>query len=347
MRNSLIILLAMMFCQTTYGQQAVLVAGAGQEVLNGATLRSVPPAKKNDPPQLALYVGEKRVSKAPIYLAKLYQFAVQENRYYINGYADDGEANLANFKSEISAHPVTVGHRGDNVHCPENTNISYATAIAKHTPIVEMDLRLTSDNVLVLLHDPTVDRTTATRGKKAIVDMTFADAQKLDAGAWKADQYKGERIPAVETIFQTCRGKAIAMLDLKCTGLGKYIADLKSKLNVASDQLILAPWVEAEGVELRKYLPDVPMILLHGTLPIATTDDAYFEKMKQIGFGGFSINWPIITKQFIDAAHKHGMKIYVWTVNEPVDIAGATLNGVDGIITDDPAATMKLIEGLR
>ncbi len=346
MRISLVVLLAVVCCAAAHGQRAVLVAGAGQEVLSGATLRAVPPAKKNDPPQLALYAGEQRVSKASIYVGKVYHFAAEGNRYFVNGFADDGESKLTDLKSQITGKPVTVGHRGDNTGSPENTNISYVNAIANHTPIVEMDLRLTKDNVLVLLHDPTVDRTTGGTGKRAIVDMTFAETQKPDAGSWKNAKYKGEPIPAVETIFQTCRGKAIAMLDLKCTGLGKSIAELKSKLNIPADQLILAPWEQEEGVALRQYLPDVPMILLHGKLPTETLDDAYFAKMKQIGFSAFSINWQVLTRDFIDAAHKNGMKIYVWTVNTPVDVAGAALNGADGIITDDAPATMKLISEL-
>src|SRR5206468_6958765 len=98
---------------------------------------------------------------------------------------------------------TTVGHRGDNRNSPENTNISYLNAIANGTPIVEMDLRLTRDNVLVLLHDPTVNRTT--NGKGPIVDMTLADAEKLDAGSWKDKQkYAGEPIPTVQTIANTC-----------------------------------------------------------------------------------------------------------------------------------------------
>ena len=72
----------------------------------------------------------------------------------------------------------------------------------------------------------------------------------------------------------------------------------------------------------------------------------WFATMKQIGFSGFSISWATVTQPFIDAAHGHGMKVYVWTINDDIEIAGAMLNDVDGIITDDPAATMKKIRTL-
>ncbi|MEA2708763.1 MAG: Glycerophosphoryl diester phosphodiesterase family, partial [Phycisphaerales bacterium] len=75
-------------------------------------------------------------------------------------------------------------------------------------------------------------------------------------------------------------------------------------------------------------------------------DDAYFAKMKQIGFSGFSVNWENLSKEFVDAARKNGMKIYVWTINENPDIAGAALLGVDGVITDDAAVTAKILAEL-
>lgn len=350
------------------GPQKVMTIGESE-----ISLRPIAPTKKNDPPTVALFAGEERVTKTPIYPGKRYYFAIVEtgkrSQFFVNGQPDapvkklelggatvmpaDSDYNSfrpeALSESDIFAHfrklahvkdVITVGHRGDNRFSPENTNISYVNAIAKHAPIVEMDLRLTLDNVLILLHDPTVDRTSD--GKGAVVEKSLEEAQKLDAGSWKDPKYKGEKIPRVEDIAATCRDKAIMMLDLKCTGLGKSLLELKQKLNFPADQWILAPWEIAEGAALRQYLPDVPMILLHGKIPDEKFDDAFFSHMKQTGFSAFSINWQVITQAFIDAAHKNGMKIYVWTVNDAPDVAGAAMAGADGIITDDVAATMKL-----
>ena len=342
-------------------------------------LAALPPEKAKDPPRATLFIGGDSKTRQPaiktsLYKGKRYHFAVVRRegklRWFVNGCEDNTPAGaenvdgaieawawdlkvtdaarsddevFADFKSQLSPHSIiTVGHRGDNKNSPENTNISYVNAIANHTPIVEMDLRLTADNVLILLHDPTVNRTT--NGKGPILAMTLADAQKLDAGSWKdKNKYAGERIPKVQTICETCRGKAIMMLDLKCTGLGKSLAELKQKLDYPSDGWILAPWEIEEGVALRKYLPDVPMILLHSKLPADNFDDAFFSRVKQIGFSSFSIDWRVLSASFIDAAHRNDMKIYAWTVNDAPDIAGAVLAGVDGIITDDAPTTMKLV----
>jgi glycerophosphoryl diester phosphodiesterase len=137
------------------------------------------------------------------------------------------------------------------------------------------------------------------------------------------------------------------MLDLKCTGLGESLAALKKKLDYPSDGWILAPWEDDEGIALRKHLPaDIPMIRLTSKIPAEKFDDAYFSRMKEIGFTGFSVNWQYLSAAFIDAAHTHGFNVYAWTVNDPIDIAGAVLNGVDGIITDDAPTVMKLVSDL-
>ncbi len=331
-------------------------------------LHPIEPARPKDPPQVALFVAGQRVTRTPIYPGKLYHFALLsqdgKSQVYINGQREGDalnldlpadqkaispEKNLADFKAGITERVhhgvITVGHRGDNKGSPENTNISYVNAIVNKTPIVEMDLRLTKDNVLVLLHDPTLDRTT--NGKGPIVEKTLAEVEKLDAGTWKNAKYKGEPLPTVEKIAETCRGKAIMMLDLKCTGLGESLAALKKKLDFPSDQWILAPWEDAEGAALRQHLPaDIPMIRLTSKIPTEKFDDAYFSRMKGIGFSGFSVNWQYLSAAFIDAAHAHGSNVYVWTVNDAPDIAGAVLNGVDGIITDDVPTVMKLVSEL-
>jgi glycerophosphoryl diester phosphodiesterase len=89
------------------------------------------------------------------------------------------------------------------------------------------------------------------------------------------------------------------------------------------------------------------MIRLTTKVPTDTVNDAYFAKMKQTGFSGFSVSWPVPDQEnSFDAAHKNGMKVYVWTVNDNPEIAGSTMLGVDGIITDDAAATSKTIAEL-
>jgi glycerophosphoryl diester phosphodiesterase len=336
----------------------ILVSGAEQEVFafdqTRVTLRPVKPEREKDPPRVALFVNDTPASRAAIYPGKLYHFMVisayGQTQCFVNGYADlpAPAHDLAAVKQDIATlvrHKVTtVAHRGVHKHAPENTRISYVMAVEAGTPIVEFDTALTKDGHIIGMHDKTVDRTTDGSGK--VAELTLEQIRKLDAGSWKGRKFKGEPVPTIDDVADVVRGKSILMLDLKAEGQGKAIADWLERSKFPRAQVILAPWEDAEGIALRRYLPDVPMIRLTSRIPTDTISDAYFAGMKDKGFSGFSINWQNLSKEFIDTARKNSMKVYTWTLNNPIDIAGAVLNGVDSVITDDPAATMKLISEL-
>lgn len=257
------------------------------------------------------------------------------------------EQILADFKANLAPARkiLTVAHRGVHKHAPENTRVSYVQAVAAGAPIVEFDTALTSDGHIVGMHDKTVDRTTNGTGKLA--EMTLEQVRKLEAGSWKAPKYEGEPVPTLDEVADVVRGKSILMLDLKAEGQGAAIARWLETTKYPHDQVIIAPWEDHEAVALRKHVPmTVPMIRLTSKVPTETADDAYFEKMKSIGLSGFSVNWQHLTEDFTRAAQKHGMKVYTWTLNDPPDIAGAALLGVDGVITDDSAATITLLADL-
>lgn len=341
-------------------------------------VRPLPKPKPKDPPRAALFIGDAMQSETLIQPGKPYHFTLVGQggkvQLYVNGYPDGkpvaadpaGEIKpapaaervkrsggamgdrlvLAKFKEHLPQTDIKiVAHRGVHKHAPENTRISYVQALEANAPIIEFDTALTKDGHIVGMHDKTVDRTTD--GTGPIAELTLEQVRKLDAGSWKHAKYKGEPVPTIDDIADLCRGKAILMLDLKAEGQGKAIADWLEKSTFPREQVLLAPWTDAEGVALRQHVKDVPMIRLTSKVPTDVVNDAYFAKMKQIGFSGFSVSWQHLTKEFVDAAKRNGMKVYVWTINDDPEIAGAALLGVDGIITDDAAATARTLAELK
>lgn len=280
------------------------------------------------------------------------------DRRYFKGRLDEiaiynhclsGEQVLAHFRAALGKdNPAdrmeVVGHRGNKRFAPENTMVSYTQAIDVGTDILEMDLRLTKDQQVVLLHDDTVDRTT--NGTGNIADMTLAQAAALDAGSWKESKYKGERIPTLESIAQMCKPRgAVMMLDLKSAGQGEQIAAVLAKTGFDMDRVVVAPWKTDQAEDIRKHLPDPMMVLLHSKPPKQFGSD-HFDAMEAMGFRGYSLKWMHLLEPFVDAAHARGMKVYTWTVNDPDEIGGAVLMGLDGVITDDPAGVQKMLEKL-
>jgi len=96
--------------------------------------------------------------------------------------------------------PAVIGHRGASAAAPENTLAAFNLAVLLGADAVELDAKLSKDDVPVVMHDPTVDRTTDGRGR--VADLTLADLKKLDAGSWKDAKYTGERAPTLAEVFE-------------------------------------------------------------------------------------------------------------------------------------------------
>lgn len=110
--------------------------------------------------------------------------------------------------------PTPVAHRGDSWHAPENTMPAYHRALRQHVWRLETDVRFTADGVPVLMHDPTVDRTT--NGTGQVAALTFADVRALDAGSWFSRDFTGVRVPTLQQLLEYGRYRnAYFLLELK------------------------------------------------------------------------------------------------------------------------------------
>ncbi len=109
--------------------------------------------------------------------------------------------------------PLLIGHRGAKAVAPENTLASFRRAWEDGADVVEMDVRLTADGAVVVIHDETVDRTTDGHG--VVAEMTLAELRRLDAGRWFSPAYAGERIPTLDEIIAWARGRVGLMVELK------------------------------------------------------------------------------------------------------------------------------------
>src|SRR5687767_4232507 len=111
--------------------------------------------------------------------------------------------------------PLIIAHRGDSAHRPENTFAAFARALELGAELVEMDVQITKDGAVVVMHDPTVDRTTDGRGR--LRDMTLREVRKLSAGypVRFGAAHAGERVPTVAEALSFLRERARAMIEIK------------------------------------------------------------------------------------------------------------------------------------
>ncbi|MDF1514243.1 MAG: glycerophosphodiester phosphodiesterase family protein [Anaerolineae bacterium] len=120
--------------------------------------------------------------------------------------------------------PKLVGHRGACDVAPENTMASFTRACLDGADIVELDVRLTADNHVVVIHDKDVERTT--NGAGLVAAMTLTALQKLDAGTWFDPEFAGERIPVLDEVLVWAKGKIALMIELKFDPYGSFNPDL-------------------------------------------------------------------------------------------------------------------------
>jgi glycerophosphoryl diester phosphodiesterase len=232
-----------------------------------------------------------------------------------------------------------AGHRGDRSAAPENTIVALQAALDSTMEFVETDLQLSADGVPVLIHDPTVDRTT--NGVGAVEDLTAAQLQGLDAGSWFAPEFAGATIPTLEEflgIFSHCRKKAL--LELKgfwtkdevriVVGL-IYSKGVQDRVIFASFDFTTLRNLEAVGpafprVIIRRELPPDPVRLaeFYGAIAVLTSPGSV-ERAPEV----------------VDLMHEAGLGILLYTLNKESRWTEALALGVDGIITDQPSALDK------
>lgn len=221
---------------------------------------------------------------------------------------------------------LKIGHRGAMGYEPENTLASFKKALGLGIDAVELDVYVCKTGELVVIHDDKVDRTT--NGKGYVAEKTFEELRFLDAG-------KGEKIPTLEEVLDLIDKKVVVNIELKGQGTAKPVADLlrtyiKLK-NWTGEHFIISSFNHYELLEFHNLMPEIRIGALITGIPIGYAEFA--EKVS-----AYSVNLCIefINQDFIDNAHKIGMKVFVWTVNDLDDIEQMKKLGVDGIFSNFP-----------
>jgi glycerophosphoryl diester phosphodiesterase len=243
---------------------------------------------------------------------------------------------------ETLPRPVIFAHRGACAHAPENTIASFELALAQQADAIELDVKLSSDGYVIVHHDDTVDRTTDGTGR--IKNLTLAELKKLDAGSFFAEQYKGEKIPTLEEVFEAVGKRTFINVELtnyKTRGdhLVETVCMLVKKHNMQK-RIIFSSFFASNLSKARSYLPDVPrgLLALNGFL-------GSWARSFGFTFGKYDALHPNLkdtTQQEVSRVHRLNRRIHVWTVNKEEDLRRLFNWGVDGIFTDDPQVACRV-----
>jgi glycerophosphoryl diester phosphodiesterase len=232
-------------------------------------------------------------------------------------------------------YPTLFAHRGGGSLAPENTLAAIKMGREQSFAAVEFDVKLAQDNVAVLMHDATLERTTS--GSGFVADQGIARLETLDAGGWHSEAYRGERIPRFTAVAKYLHATGLmANVEIKpCPGreaeTGRVVAELCSEL--WRDRLV-KPLLSSFSIEAlraaRAATTDLPIGLL---VPVPA--EANLALLEELGAVSIHCDHENITAHFVTLFHRHGYRVMTYTVNEPARAAILLDVGVDGIFTDN------------
>ncbi len=234
-----------------------------------------------------------------------------------------------------------VAHRGFSQRAPENTVAAFQLAWQNGTDACELDLYLTADNQIAIIHDKDTKRVAGVQ--KFIAKSTMQELADLDVGAWKNEKWKGEKIPTLEQALATLpQGDKRFFLEIKCgPEVVPALAKALELMRPRAAQLAIICFERDVCAAAKKALPWIKVYRLAAMKnkkeEIVNPLSKVITETKEDGLDGLDLK----TDYPWDAAmvrevHEAGFQLYAWTVNDPAMaklLAGA---GVDGITTDDP-----------
>jgi len=229
-----------------------------------------------------------------------------------------------------------IAHRGASGAAPENTMASFQRAIDDKADWIELDVQENADDTIVVAHDS--DFMKVARSDLKVWEATNESLRDLDIGGWYAPEYSNQRVPTLRQALELAKDKLGVVIELKYYGhdrnLESRVVDIVEQTGMESDTMVMS--LKIDG--LRKVAALRPA-WTRGLLNTASIGD-----LTRLELDFLALNTRAASTAMINRAHKQKMKVYVWTINDPVQMSVMMSRGVDGIITDEPTLARQVME---
>ncbi len=231
--------------------------------------------------------------------------------------------------------PKIIAHRGASGDAPENTMAAFQLALSQHADGIELDVMLSKERELAVIHDDTVDRTT--NGSGRVRDMTLEELKSLDAG-------EGQTIPTLAEVLAQFGGKCLINIELKnyssiFDSLPIKVADLVKSLGL-SDSVIISSFNPFNLPRFHRRLPEVDLGLI--TLP--QKDSLWLWRLFR--YDALHPYYSDVDHELVAKLHAKNKQVNVWTVDEPQEIQRLGTLNVDSIITNYPQRARESLESI-
>jgi len=228
-----------------------------------------------------------------------------------------------------------VGHRGAMGHCPENTLVSFERGLELGADWIELDVHLSRDGALAVIHDETVDRTT--NGHGAVRDHTLAELKALDAGSWFGPEYAGQRIPTLDEVLAWARQRN-TIVDIEIKNGPVYYAGIETAVVEAvqrydmTEQVIVISFDHAAVQQVKALEPGIATGVLYAGRPV----DGGLSMASQAQADAVLPHWAYVAAGDVAAAHAAGLSVAPWASSDPAVLRHMIAAGVDAIGTNHP-----------
>ncbi|MBL4680326.1 MAG: hypothetical protein JKY88_06335 [Pseudomonadales bacterium] len=216
---------------------------------------------------------------------------------------------------------ICIGHRGASGHAPENTLKAFNLAIEMGCPWIELDVYVV-EGELIVIHDDDVDRTT--NGTGSVMESSLDYLRSLDAG-------ENEQIPTLREVITLVDHRAGINIELKGPNTAQPVCALLNEFCARgwdASEFLLSSFSHRELALGDRIYP-------RGALFFKEVDD-YFERTQKLGAHSLNLSSKLITQSVIKEAHDKGLKVFVYTVNQKIDMENLKKMGVDGVFTNYP-----------
>jgi glycerophosphoryl diester phosphodiesterase len=231
-----------------------------------------------------------------------------------------------------------IAHRGDRTRYPENTLPAFEAALDAGVDMIELDVMLSRDRKMVVIHDPNLERTT--NGKGSVGQYTLAELRRLDAGGWFHPRFSGEPLPTLEGVLDLIGGKVLVNIEIKrnafespapADAVEEQVVDLVSRRGLRESVLLSSfEWRCLERIAA-----------MGGGLSLALIarypeEEGILDLCRRLKVFSFHPSWIDLKAEHVERFHRAGFPVFPYNVDTVEQYRQVMDMGVDGVITSDP-----------
>jgi len=237
---------------------------------------------------------------------------------------------------------LAIAHRGFSSVAPENTLAAFQRALELKPDLIECDVRRAKDGTIMVIHDPTLERTTNGTGR--VADLSLTELKQLDAGSWFSDEFAGEQLPTLKEYLDLDWSTTSPLIEIKEEELVDDVVALIQSRDL-SRRAVICSFHHAIGSRLKESEPAIRFSPLISRKEGIVGQEAIQLAQEAASVNGWvlGVNYTAITPDLIKAAHDTGLLIEAWTVDDENDMRNMVDMGIDVIASNRVDTLLRVL----